>query len=79
MKPIGKVVKGRYWVRCRNCDNLWYPDARRWRNNKNLLEDRIIQCPKCHVKNKIPKAVVEYLIKQAEKVTTYGFEPEETP
>lgn len=72
-KPLGKLVKGRLWLRCRNCDNVWYPDARKWRI-KNPVTEKFLRCPKCNVKNRIPQSVVKYLIKQASKETEYGFE-----
>ena len=66
-------TKGRPWLKCRNCGEKWYPDARKWRN-KNPVEDKYLRCPHCNVKNRVPKVVVEYLIKKAKRDTEYGFD-----
>lgn len=66
------VPTERLWLKCRNCRKKWYPDARKWKD-KSLTEERIIQCPFCHVKNVIPKLVVQHLLKAVRK-TEWGIE-----
>ena len=74
-KEIVKMatVKGKLWLKCRNCGHKWYPDARKWRN-KNPIEKKVLYCPQCNVKNVVPKVVVKYLLEKANQETEYGFE-----
>jgi len=64
--------KGKLWLKCRNCRKTWYPDARKWRD-KNPAEERIIRCPHCNVKNRIPRSIVRHLLDEANRQTEYGF------
>ena len=66
-------VRGKLWLRCRNCGLKWYPDARKWRD-KNPVKDKVLRCPRCNVKNRVPRTVVKYLIEQASKKTEYGWD-----
>jgi len=71
--PKMNVFGKKPWLKCRSCGEKWYPDARKWRN-KNPVEDKYLRCPHCNVKNRVPKVVVEYLIKKAKRDTEYGFD-----
>ena len=62
----------RLWLRCRSCRKVWFPDARKWKD-KNPTDERIIQCPFCHVQNVIPRSVVMHLLKRVHK-TEWGYE-----
>lgn len=65
--------KGRLWLKCRNCGHKWYPDARRWRDTDiNKVTEKILHCPKCQVKNKVPKEALKYLIFRAKRETIIG-------
>ena len=65
--------EGKFWLRCRNCQHVWYPDARKWRGQNKIPQEKILRCPKCNVKNRVPKAVMEYFVEQLKKETEYGF------
>jgi DNA-directed RNA polymerase subunit RPC12/RpoP len=65
---VGKKV----WLRCRSCWKTWNPDARKWRG-KLPVEEKILRCPHCNVKNRVPRVVVEFLVEQAKKETEYGW------
>jgi len=66
-------VKGKPWLKCKNCGEKWYPDARKWRN-KNPVEDKFLRCPHCNVKNRVPRAIVRFLLDKANQETEYGWD-----
>lgn len=65
------------WVKCLRCDYKWFPDAKRWATIEDPKIRKIIRCPKCRYRNKLPKAVVNFLIKQANREIEWGFENQE--
>jgi len=67
------VFEKKPYLRCRNCGQKWYPDARKWRT-KNPVEEKILRCPHCNVKNRVPRVIVDFLIKKASTDTEFGFE-----
>lgn len=68
----------RLWIKCLNCGFKWYPDARRWNDRDDDGEDKVVRCPKCRSRNRLPPAVVKFLKKQARKYPMFGVEqPEE--
>ena len=67
------LQKQAIWLRCRNCQHVWYPDARKWRGQNPIYHDKVLRCPKCNVKNIVPKAVIEFFMETVKKETEYGF------
>jgi Zn finger protein HypA/HybF involved in hydrogenase expression len=74
-KDIVKIsgVGNAVWLKCRNCQHVWYPDARKWRGQNPISHEKILRCPKCNVKNVVPKAVIEYFVEHIKTDTEYGF------
>ena len=73
--PVKTTIKpkGKPWLKCRNCGKKWYPDARKWRN-KNPVKDKYLRCPHCNVINRVPRAIVEFLLDKANQETEYGWD-----
>ena len=61
------------WLKCRNCGEKWYPDARKWRT-KGPVKEKFLRCPHCNVKNRVPRVLVKYLIEKAETETKFGWD-----
>jgi Zn finger protein HypA/HybF involved in hydrogenase expression len=64
-------IEGKFWLRCRNCRHVWYPDARKWRDNETPKE-KTLRCPKCNVKNRVPNAIMQYFVVKIKHETEYG-------
>jgi len=62
------------WVKCLRCHHKWYPDAKRWTRIDDPKIRKVIRCPKCRHRNKLPRAVVNFLINQAKKEMEWGLE-----
>ena len=60
------------FVRCLNCDNLWFPNASRWTSDGNS-KGKVLRCPVCRHYNRIPPSMVTFLIKQSKKIPETGF------
>lgn len=60
------------FVRCLKCDNLWFPNARRWTYDGST-KGKILRCPKCRHYNRIPPSMVEFLLKQSEEIPEIDF------
>jgi len=73
--PISWDEKRRLWLKCLNCGHKWYPDARKWKDKNSNSEDKVVRCPKCHSRNRLPPAIVRFLKKQAKREPEFGFEP----
>jgi len=67
-KPGDRVL----FVRCMKCNNLWFPNARRWTKDGST-KGKILRCPECRHYNRIPPSMVEFLIKQSKKIPETGF------
>jgi len=72
--PIEWDKKKRLWIKCLKCGHKWYPDARKWKDRNNDKTDKVVRCPKCRFRNRLPPAVVRFLKEQAKREPEYGFE-----
>lgn len=73
-EPIAWDKDARLWVKCLKCGHKWYPDANRWNDKDNDRHHKVVRCPECRYRNKLPPAVVKFLKNQARKEIEFGFE-----
>jgi DNA-directed RNA polymerase subunit RPC12/RpoP len=75
--PNPRDPDAKLWVRCLRCDHRWFPNASRWTHKDTSKKRKVVRCPKCRHRNKLPRAVVNFLINQAKKEMEWGFEKPE--
>lgn len=73
--PFAWDESKRLFIKCTSCGNKLHPDARRWKDRDGNIDAKIIRCPKCSTRIRLPAAVVAFLKKQASTEPEIGFEP----